>query len=66
MARIYGMKHTYGIYLPTVAVEESNDGKILVTHLKTGMQIKVEPSKLERWAVTQLRSEFTTTKEEIK
>lgn len=53
------------INLPTVKIE-SKGGKIVVTHLKTGMQIPVDQSKLERWAVTQLRSEFTTTKEEIK
>lgn len=53
------------IKLATVQIEKKA-GVIVVTHLKTGMQIEVHQAKLERWAVTQLRSEFTTTKEEIK
>lgn len=51
------------IQLPTVKVEKK-DGQIMVTHLRTGMQIQVDPAKLERWAMAQLRGEFKTSKEE--
>jgi len=53
------------IQLATVKVEKKV-GVILVTHLRTGMQIEVDQAKLERWAMAQLRGEFTTKKEEIK